>query len=39
MSVAVLAEGPAQPDVAAQHGDFRLIAGDYNNMGLEHFGK
>ena len=36
MPVAALAERPAQPDVAAQHVDFRLTdGGDYDNMGLE----
>ena len=35
MSVATLAESPAQPDVAAQHGALRLThGGDYDNMGL-----
>ena len=38
MSVAALAENPAQPDVAAQHVDV-TDGGDYDNTGLEPAGK
>jgi hypothetical protein len=38
MSVAALAEAPAQPDAAAQHGDLRLTdCGDHDtNLVVKH---